>query len=149
MQQLKLRLHDKAPKTVNKVLATSSVLQKTAVEWQLIKRLPCAIRLLPVEPQDAGSTTSMHTRSCSKQRVQSTGELTQQRTWRYSDNPKCLAANARPDPDFKYVSKRSANFADAKSSDTTTDHGRCRFVQPVGPWLCHRSLAGRSRVTPT
>ena len=53
VQQLKLQLHDKSPKTVNNVLATLSVLLKTAVEWALIKHLPCAIRLLPVERQDA------------------------------------------------------------------------------------------------
>ena len=53
MQQLKLHLHVKSPKTVNNVLATLSVLLKTAVEWELIKQLPCAIRLLPVERQDA------------------------------------------------------------------------------------------------
>ena len=53
VQQLKLHLHDKSPKTVNNVLATLSVLLKTAVEWELIKQLPCAIRLLPVERQDA------------------------------------------------------------------------------------------------
>jgi hypothetical protein len=46
-------LHDKSPKTVNNVLATLSVLLKTAVEWELITHLPCAIRLLPVERQDA------------------------------------------------------------------------------------------------
>ena len=53
MQQLKLHLQDKSPKTVNNVLATLSVLLKTSVEWELIKHLPCAIRLLPVERQDA------------------------------------------------------------------------------------------------
>ena len=53
VRQLKLHLHDKSPKTVNNVLATLSVLLKTAVEWELITHLPCAIRLLPVERQDA------------------------------------------------------------------------------------------------
>ena len=38
---------------MNNVLATLSVLLKTAVEWELIKQLPCTIRLLPVERQDA------------------------------------------------------------------------------------------------
>ena len=48
-----MKLHDKSPKTVHNVLATLSVLLKTAAEWELIKLLPCAIRLLPVERQDA------------------------------------------------------------------------------------------------
>lgn len=53
VQELKLHLHDKSPKTVNNVLATLSVLLKTAVEWELIGQLPCAIRLLPVPRRDA------------------------------------------------------------------------------------------------
>jgi hypothetical protein len=53
VQQLKLHLHDKSPKTVNNVLATLSVLLKTAVEWELIEQLPCSIRLLPVPRRDA------------------------------------------------------------------------------------------------
>lgn len=35
------------------MLAVLSVLLKTAVEWELVKHLPCAIRLLAVERQDA------------------------------------------------------------------------------------------------
>jgi integrase len=38
---------------VNNVLATLSVLLKTAVEWELIDQLPCTIRLLPVPRHDA------------------------------------------------------------------------------------------------
>jgi len=53
VQQLKLHLQDKSPKTVNNVLATLSVLLKTAVEWELIEQLPCSIRLLPVARRDA------------------------------------------------------------------------------------------------
>jgi integrase len=53
VQQLKLRLHDKSPKTVNNVLSVLSTLLKTAVEWGLIQQLPCSIRLLPVPKRDA------------------------------------------------------------------------------------------------
>ena len=59
------------------------------------------------------------------------------------------AANARPDPDFKYFSKRTASLSVANSNDTTIDHGRCDTVWPHGPWLCHSSLAARSFVIPT
>jgi hypothetical protein len=38
--------------------------------------------------------------------------------------PKCLVANARPDPDFKYFSKRRASFSVGNSKETTTDQGR-------------------------
>jgi integrase len=53
VQQFKLHLQNKSPKTVNNVLATLSVLLKTAVEWELIDQLPCTIRLLPVPRHDA------------------------------------------------------------------------------------------------
>ena len=53
VQQLKLHLQHKSPKTVNNVLAVLSVLLKTALEWGLIQQLPCSIRLLPVPKHDA------------------------------------------------------------------------------------------------
>jgi integrase len=53
VQRLKLHLHDKASKTVNNVLTVLNVLLKSAVEWQIIDRLPCAIRLLPVARAEA------------------------------------------------------------------------------------------------
>jgi len=48
VQRLKHQLLDKASKTVNNILTVLNVLLKTAVEWDLIERLPCTIRLLPV-----------------------------------------------------------------------------------------------------
>ena len=48
VQRLKGELKDKAPKTVNNVLAVLGVLLKKAVEWGVLERLPCSIRLLPV-----------------------------------------------------------------------------------------------------
>ena len=47
VQRLKTRLGAKAPKTVNNVLTVLSVLLKKAVEWQVIERVPCTIRLVP------------------------------------------------------------------------------------------------------
>lgn len=47
VQRLKTWLGAKAPKTVNNVLAVLSVLFKKAVEWNVIERMPCSIRLLP------------------------------------------------------------------------------------------------------
>jgi integrase len=46
-KQLKSALSHRAAKTVNNVLTVLSVMLKTAVEWDAISRVPCAIRLLP------------------------------------------------------------------------------------------------------
>ena len=53
VQRLKGALRDKAPKTVNNVLTVLNVLLKTAVEWQVIDRLPCTIRLVKVSQSSA------------------------------------------------------------------------------------------------
>ena len=39
----------KAPKTVNNVLTVLSVMLKKAVEWEVIERMPCMIKLLRVD----------------------------------------------------------------------------------------------------
>jgi integrase len=54
VQQLKHQLTDRAPKTVNNVLTVLNVLLKKAVEWDVIERLPCTIRLLPIPRGSAG-----------------------------------------------------------------------------------------------
>lgn len=46
VQRLKRRMDTKAAKTVNNALAVLSVLLKKAVEWGVIERMPCTIRLL-------------------------------------------------------------------------------------------------------
>ncbi len=48
IQQLKGRLKDRAPKTVNNVLSVLNTLFRTAVEWKVIPEMPCRIRLLRV-----------------------------------------------------------------------------------------------------
>lgn len=48
VQQLKLAMHGKAAKTVNNVLTVLNVLLRKAVEWGVIERMPCVIRLLPI-----------------------------------------------------------------------------------------------------
>jgi hypothetical protein len=48
LQRLKHRLLKKAAKTVNNILTVLNVLLKEAVEWGVIERLPCTIKLLPV-----------------------------------------------------------------------------------------------------
>jgi integrase len=53
VQRLKQRLEKKSPKTVNNILSVLSVLLKKAVEWEVIDRMPCTIRLLPVPKDEA------------------------------------------------------------------------------------------------
>jgi integrase len=48
VQQLKRGLQTKAAKTTNNVLTVLGVLLKKAVEWNVIDRMPCVIRLLAV-----------------------------------------------------------------------------------------------------
>jgi integrase len=47
VQRLKRNLEAKSPKTVNNILAVLSVMLKKAVEWEVIDRMPCAVKLLP------------------------------------------------------------------------------------------------------
>ena len=53
VQRLKLRLHDKSPKTINNVLSVLNVLLKQAVEWGVLDKMPCSIRLVRVLRTDA------------------------------------------------------------------------------------------------
>jgi integrase len=46
VQHLKSALGERAAKTVNNVLTTLSVILRTAVEWGVIERVPCVIKLL-------------------------------------------------------------------------------------------------------
>lgn len=53
VQRVKNRLNDKARKTVNNVLTVLNMMMKVAVEWNVIREMPCTIKLLPVTPGDA------------------------------------------------------------------------------------------------
>jgi len=48
VQRLKVRLAEKAAKTVNNILTVLNTLLKKAVEWDVISRMACSIRLLAV-----------------------------------------------------------------------------------------------------
>src|SRR5207244_7229746 len=54
VQRLKHRLRHRAPKTVNNVLTVLNVLLRKAVEWDVIERVPCTIRLLAIPKGSAG-----------------------------------------------------------------------------------------------
>jgi integrase len=50
---LKAALSERAPKTVNNVLSVLSVVLRTAVEWGVIARVPCSIKLLKAPKSEA------------------------------------------------------------------------------------------------
>jgi hypothetical protein len=54
VQRQKAQLRDKAPRTVNNVLTVLNVLLEKAVEWDVIERVPCTSRLLPIPKPSAG-----------------------------------------------------------------------------------------------
>jgi integrase len=54
VQRLKNQLRNRAPKTVNNVLTVLNMVLKKAVEWDVIERVPCTIRLLPIPKSSAG-----------------------------------------------------------------------------------------------
>src|SRR5215467_170174 len=54
VQHLKQQLQSRRAKTVNNVLSVLNVMLKKAVEWGVIEKMPCAIRLLPVPKPSAG-----------------------------------------------------------------------------------------------
>jgi integrase len=54
VQRLKRRMEKKAAKTVNNALVVLSILLKKAVEWDIIDRMPCTIRLLRAPASAAG-----------------------------------------------------------------------------------------------
>ena len=53
VQRLKSTLVSRTPKTVNNVLTVLSMLLRKAVEWEVIDRMPCNVRLLPVPAPSA------------------------------------------------------------------------------------------------
>jgi integrase len=54
VQPLKHTLRQRSAKTVNNVLTVLNVMLKEAVEWDVIERLPCTIRLLPIPTGSVG-----------------------------------------------------------------------------------------------
>ena len=48
VQRLKARLTHRAPKTVNNVLTVLNTMLKSAVEWDVLDKMPCTVRLLKV-----------------------------------------------------------------------------------------------------
>lgn len=53
IQKLKSKLRGMTPKTVNNILSVLNVVLKVAVEWQVIRQLPCTIRLLKTSRTEA------------------------------------------------------------------------------------------------
>jgi integrase len=53
VERLKFSLRHRSPKTVNNVLTVLNVLLRKAVEWDVLERMPCTSRLLPVPKPNA------------------------------------------------------------------------------------------------
>lgn len=53
VQQLKATLAGRKPKTINNVLTVLNTMLRKAVEWGVVERMPCSIRLIPVPPPKA------------------------------------------------------------------------------------------------
>jgi integrase len=53
VQRLKSNLDTRAPKTVNNVLTVLNTLLKVAVEWGVVDRMPCTIRLVRTQQSEA------------------------------------------------------------------------------------------------
>jgi hypothetical protein len=53
VQRLKSALSHRAAKTVNNVLTVLSVMLRTAVDWDVIARIPCEIKLLKTAKSSA------------------------------------------------------------------------------------------------
>ncbi len=53
IQHLKSRLCKKAPKTVNNILTVLNKLLNVALEWDIINKMPCTIRLLKTQEKEA------------------------------------------------------------------------------------------------
>jgi len=54
VQHMKHALADRAPKTVNNILTVLNTALRKAVEWNVLERMPCTIRLLPTPKSEAG-----------------------------------------------------------------------------------------------
>jgi integrase len=54
VQRLKVAMARLAPKSVNNVLTTLSMLLKVAAEWNVIDKVPCRVRMLKVQQKEAG-----------------------------------------------------------------------------------------------
>jgi integrase len=54
VQRLKHALQHRSAKTTNNVLTVLNVLLKKAVEWDVIDRMPCTVRLLPIPRPSVG-----------------------------------------------------------------------------------------------
>ena len=57
VQALKRHLAERSPKTVNNTLTVLNTMLKKAVEWEVIPRVPCSIRLLPTPRATMGFDT--------------------------------------------------------------------------------------------
>ena len=130
VQRLKHSLSSRSPKTVNNILTVLNVLLKKAVEWHVLDRMPCTVRLLPIpknrrrasatvdgirEPGDGGESTK-HARASS-----------------------CM-------PSARSTRDQVRRFMALESSDLNLrDHGNCASSGPTGYGHVTTTTGGRLR----
>ena len=146
-QRVKLRLSKRAPKTVHNVLTVLNTMLKVVVEWSVIERLPCSIRLVRTAKPSAG----FHDFDAFDRLVQAATELG-------GVHPVIVLWVARPDSDSAklwrwsggtWMAKRQLCIqrSEWKGHVTTPKGGRLRYVpmteRLVAALTQHPHLKGR------
>ena len=129
VQRLKARLRTKSTKTVNNVLTVLNVTLKKAVEWDVIDRVPCTVRLLPIPKP----TASFHDFDDYERLVTAAERAGRQHLLCCSGSERSRAARAARE---RHVERRGpeevppfrVQHSDWKGHVTTTKRGRLRLV---------------------
>ena len=147
VQHLKHALRRKSPKTVNNVLTVLGVLLKKAVEWNVIDRMPCMIRLLRIPKTSA----SFHDFDDYERLVDAAGRLGRDTCLLVllggDAGLRCgeMMAIAWDDVDL-HKRQLCVQQSDWKGHLTTTKGGRLRYVPMTGRLAAalhaHRHLRG-------
>jgi len=148
IQQLKRRLERKAAKTVNNTLSVLSVVLKSAVEWEVLDRAPCTIRLLK-----APKTTALYHDFDSFDRLVEAAQRLDGRTMLIvllggEAGLRCGEMMALEWKDVGFDKRQlTVERSDWKGDVTTTKGGRVRYVPMTVRFAQalhkHRHLRGR------
>ena len=148
VQHLKHALRRKSPKTVNNVLTVLGVLLKKAVEWDVIDRMPCMVRLLRI-PKTSASFHDFE----DYERLVDTAERLGRETYLLvllggDAGLRCgeVMAIAWDDVDLR-KRQHCVQRSEWKGHLTTTKGGRLRYVPMTGRLAAglhaHRHLRGK------
>jgi hypothetical protein len=121
VQRLKAQLELKSPKTVNNVLNALSVLLKRAVEWDVIERMPCTVKLLRVDK----GTASFHDFD-EYERLVEVARSIDVRTLLVAVTPDCAAARSSGSNGATWTSRNDSYACISRTG--TGNSGRRRVV---------------------